>query len=59
MVVVLHVNDILAHAQATMDRFTAELKEKFKVKSMAEKLSVEKASRTPASSGVPTLSQSE
>ena len=28
MVVFMHVNDILAHAQATMERFTAELGEK-------------------------------
>ena len=29
--VVVHVDDILAHAQATMERFTAELGRKFKV----------------------------
>ena len=39
-----------------MERFTAELEEKFKVKSMVEKFDVEKTRRTPASSGVPTLS---
>ena len=36
MVVVIHVDDILAHAkdQATMDRFAAELGQKFKLKDM-------------------------
>ena len=36
MVVVVHVDDILAHAkdQATMDRFAAELEQKFKLKDM-------------------------
>jgi hypothetical protein len=36
MVVVVHVNDILAHSkdQATMDRFAAELGHKFKLKDM-------------------------
>ena len=36
MVVVVHVDDILAHAkdQATMDRFAAELGQKFKLKDM-------------------------
>ena len=36
MVVVIHVDDILAHAkdQATMDRFSAELGQKFKLKVM-------------------------
>ena len=90
IVVVVHVDDILAHAkdQATMERFTAELGRKFKlkdmcdvknymrchisrnrkshelkldqhlyVKSMVEKFGVKKASRVPASSGVPTLSK--
>ena len=38
MVVVVHVDDILAHAkdQATMDRFAAELGEKFKLKDMGD-----------------------
>ena len=38
MVVVVHVDDILAHAkdQATMDRFAAELGQKFKLKSMGD-----------------------
>ena len=38
MVVVVHVDDILAHAedQATMDRFTAELGQKFKLKDMGD-----------------------
>ena len=45
------MDDILAHAQATMERFVAELGGKFKVKSMVEKFGVEKASITPASSG--------
>ena len=36
MVVAVHVDDILAHAkdQATMDRFAAELRQKFKLKDM-------------------------
>ena len=58
MVVVVHVDDILAHVPATMERFPAELGGKFKVESMVEKFGVEKASRRPASSGVPALSQS-
>ena len=45
------VDDILAHAQATMERFAAELGEKLKMKSMVEKFGVEKARRTSASSG--------
>ena len=32
MVVVVHVDDILAQAQATMERFTAEFGGKFKLK---------------------------
>ena len=38
MVVVVYVDDILAHAkdQATMDRFTAELGQKFKLKDMGD-----------------------
>ena len=54
---VVPVDDILAHAQATMERFTAELGGKFKGKSMVEKFGVEIASRISASSWVPTLSQ--
>ena len=56
---VVHVNDILAHAHATMDRFAAELGGKFKVKSMVEKFCVEKASRTPASSSANSLKADE
>ena len=51
----MHVDDILDHAQATTERFATELGEKFKVKLMVEKFSVEKARRTPASSGVPFI----
>ena len=58
MMVFTHVDDILAHAQATMERFTAELGGKCKVKSMVEKFGVEKTSRAPASSEVSTLSPS-
>ena len=38
MAVVVHVDDILAHAkdQATMDRFAAELGQKFKLKDMGD-----------------------
>ena len=38
MVVVVHVDNILAHAkdQATMDRFAAELGQKFKLKDMGD-----------------------
>ena len=54
----VHVNDALAHAQATMERFTAKPGETFKIKSMVEKFGVEKTSRTSASSGVSTLSPS-
>ena len=39
-------------------KLDAELGEKFKVKSMVEKFGDEKARRTPASSGVSTLSPS-
>ena len=55
MVVFMHDDGILAHAQATKKRFAAELGETFKVKSMVEKFGVKKTSRTPASSGVSTL----
>ena len=58
MVVIVHVDDIVGHAQATIERFAAELEGKFKVKPMVEKFGVEKASNTPASLGVLTLSQS-
>ena len=58
MMVFMHVDGILAHAQATMERFAAELGEKYKAKSMVEKFGVEKTSMTPASSGVSTLSPS-
>ena len=59
MMVIVHVDDMIAHAkdQATMERCAAELGGKFKVKSMVEKFGVEKASRTPTSSGVPTFSK--
>ena len=56
IVVSMHADDVLTHAQATMVRFAAELGERFKVKSMVEMFGVEKTSRTPASSGVSTLS---
>ena len=60
MVLVMRVHDILAHTkdQATMKRFAAELGENFEVK-LTETFGVETASKTPSSSGVPTLSQSE
>ena len=60
VVIIVHVDDILAHAkdQATMERLIAELGGKFKVKSMVETFGVEKASRAPASLGMHTLSQS-
>ena len=55
MGVVVNVDGTLDHAQATMERFAAELGGRFKVKSVVEKVGIEKASRTPASSGVSTL----
>ena len=58
MVVFMHVGDILAHTEATMGRFAAELGETFKVKSMVEKFGVEKTRMAPASPGLPTLSSS-
>ena len=58
MVVFVHMDDILAHAQATMEMFAAGFGETFKVKSMVETFGVEKTSRTLASSGVSTLSPS-
>ena len=90
MVVIVHVDDILAHAKGrvTMDRFAAELGQKFKlkdmgdagyymgchitrnrkarelkfdqhlyVKTMVKRFDVEKKSKIPAASGVPTLSK--
>ena len=59
MVVVVHVDDILAHAkdQATRVRLTAELGENFQEKSMVEKFGVEKARRMPASLGMPIFPQ--
>ena len=53
----MHVDDILAHVQATMERFIAELGERFKVKSIV-KIDVKKTSRTPDYLGVSTLSPS-
>ena len=41
MVVFMRVDDILAYARATMERFTAGLGEKFKVKSMVTRFGVE------------------
>ena len=58
MVVVVHVDVFLAHGQAILERFAAELRGIFKVKLIMETFDFVKASRTPASSGVPTLSQS-
>ena len=58
MMVFVHVDGILAHIEATMERFAAELGEKFKVKSMAKEFDIEKTSRRPASSGVSILSPS-
>ena len=58
MMVFMRVDDIVAHAHATMERFAAELGEKLKVKLMVENFGVEKARRTPASSEVPTPSSS-
>ena len=61
MVVVVHVDDNLAHAkdQATMKRFATELGSKFNVKLMVETFGIEKASRTSAFSRVPTLSKAD
>ena len=55
MVAFVHVADIFARAQATMETFAAELGEKFKVKSMMEKFGVEREKETPVFSGLPTL----
>ena len=55
MVVFVHVDDILAHAQATMGGSLLSLEARFEVKSMVEKFGVEKAGRTPASLGVSTF----
>ena len=49
----VHVDGILAHAQATMKRFVAELVETFRVKLMVEEFGVEQASRAPAFLEVP------
>ena len=57
MVVLVHMDDILAHAQATVERFAAELGEKVSNDVDGKKFGVEKARKTPASSGVPTLFQ--
>ena len=59
VVIVVHMGDILAHAkdQATMERFAAGLGVKFKVKSVVETFSLEKASKTSVHSGVPTQPQ--
>ena len=51
MVVLIHMNDILAHAQVTMERFAADLGEKFKVKSIIDTFDVDKTSKALASSG--------
>ena len=92
MVVVVHVDDILAHAkdQATSNRFAVELGQKFKLKdvgdagyymrchittnrkarelkldqhlyveSMVKRFAVNKATKIPAASGVPTLSKAD
>ena len=58
MVASTHVDGILAHVQASIERFAAELGEKFKVESVVEKFGIEKAKMIPAFSGVPTLSPS-
>ena len=42
-----------------MDRIAADLGRKFEVKSMVETFGTEKASRTPAFSGVTTLSKAD
>ena len=52
----------IAHAiidQATIDRIAAELRRKFQVKSMVATFGTEKASRTPAVSGVTILSKAD
>ena len=58
MVAIVHVNDTLAHAQASIKRFAAEVGGIYKVKSIVEKFGVEQAMRTPYFSRVPTLSPS-
>ena len=50
MVVIVHMDEFLAHAQATIELFATELRGKFKVKSMVETFGVKKVSRKPASS---------
>ena len=57
VVIFVHLDYTLAHAQATMERFAGELGGKLKVKSMVETFGVEKASRTPASLEISTLSK--
>ena len=59
IVVCMHVDNILVHAQAASEMFAGELGETFKVKSMVETFNVEKTNRAPASSGVRALSPSE
>ena len=60
MVVVVHIFDVLAHAQATIERFATELRGMFKVKSIVETFGVKKASRKPACSGCqPSLKADE
>ena len=49
MMMFVHVDDILSHAQATTERFAAELGEKFNLKSTVETYIVEKTSRTSKS----------
>ena len=58
IVVVMFMDNILAHAQGTMDRLATELGGKFNAKSMVEKSGVGKPSRTPAFLEGPALSQS-
>ena len=58
MEVGVRVGDIFAHAQVMMDKVAADLGGNVNVKSKVEKFGVDKPSRTPASSGVPNLSQS-
>ena len=55
MVVFVHLDDILAHAQVAMERFAAKFRETFEVTSMVEKFGVEKTSRSPAFLGVSTF----
>ena len=61
MVVVVHVDDILAHAkdQSTKERIAVDLGRKFIVKSMVETFGIKKASRAPTSSGGPILAKAD